>query len=332
MKNKLLLMMVVFVAGTILYFGFNSSESSKEQAAASGETFTLKYTPTLEKYGFTEPVILEARPQRVVSLVHTPVLTLHEIGIRQVAIPQATMLEWPKELSKDAMLLNVSMNSNFDIESVIALDPDLVLVGYQSKDTYGKILEREKIPVYYVDAGHVVSYGSVKELTDVLLDTFGKNNDGAAAIKARFEKLEARLAAKRQENKGQRVMVLQSAPPRHYIQGKEGTLGGMLDIMGYENVFSSNGGKMVLLDLEQALSYDPDMVFCVGGAQTGEEHQKVMEEDFAKNPAYWENIKAIRENKIVYLPIKYVATAGINIIDNINELLDIIDAEKLKER
>lgn len=34
---------------------------------------------------------------------------------------------------------------------------------------------------------------------------------------------------------------------------------------------------------------------------------------------------------IIYLPIKYVATAGINVIDNINELIDIIDAKKLKQ-
>ena len=167
----------------------------------------------------------------------------------------------------------------FDIESVIALEPDLVIVGYQSKDTYGKILDREKIPVYYVDAGHVVSYESIKELTDVLIKAFGQHNAGAEAITDRFNKLEARMAEKRQENKGQKVMVLQSAPPRHYIQGKEGTLGSMLDMLGYENVYQNN--KMVLIDLEQALSYEPDLLFCVGGSKTAAEHQQVMEEDFA---------------------------------------------------
>lgn len=124
-------------------------------------------------------------------------------------------------------------------------------------------------------------------------------------------------------------MVLQSAPPRHYIQGKDGTLGSMLDMLGYENVYQNN--KMVLLDLEQALSYEPDLLFCVGGSKTAGEHQQVMEEDFAKNPEYWNNIKAIREHEVIYLPIKYVATAGINVIDNINELIDIIDAKKLKK-
>lgn len=83
--------------------------------------------------------------------------------------------------------------------------------------------------------------------------------------------------------------------------------------------------------MEQALSYEPDLLFCVGGSKTAGEHQQVMEEDFAKNPEYWNNIKAIREHEVIYLPIKYVATAGINVIDNINELIDIIDAKKLKK-
>ena len=302
MKNKLLLLAVVVIVGALLYYCFNTGSKSEDVSAAAGETYKLEYTPTLQAYGFTEPVILKAKPQRVVSLVHTPVLALYEMGIKQVAVPQAAMLEWPADLVKDAKLLNVSMNSNFDIESVIALEPDLVIVGYQSKDTYGKILDREKIPVYYVDA---------------------------EAITDRFNKLEARMAEKRQENKGQKVMVLQSAPPRHYIQGKDGTLGSMLDMLGYENVYQNN--KMVLIDLEQALSYEPDLLFCVGGSKTAAEHQQVMEEDFAKNPEYWNNIKAIREHEVIYLPIKYVATAGINVIDNINELIDIIDAKKLKQ-
>lgn len=100
-------------------------------------------------------------------------------------------------------------------------------------------------------------------------------------------------------------------------------------MLGYKNVYQNN--KMVLIDLEQALSYEPDVLFCVGGSKTAAEHQQVMEEDFAKNTEYWNNIQAIREHEVIYLPIKYVATAGINIIDNINELIDIIDAKKLKQ-
>ena len=100
MKNKLLLLAVVVIVGALLYYCFNTGNKSEDVSAAAGETYKLEYTPTLQAYGFTEPVILKAKPQRVVSLVHTPVLALYEMGIKQVAVPQAAMLEWPAHLPR----------------------------------------------------------------------------------------------------------------------------------------------------------------------------------------------------------------------------------------
>lgn len=315
------LMILVLVNGC-------GKQKADNKSVADGK-IVLEYTEQLKEYGFENPVILNKKPERIVSLVHTPVLALYEMGMTQVAVPENKMFRWPEKLESQAKLLNVSMNDNFDIESVVALEPDLVIVGYQAKDTYGKILEKEKIPVYYVDAGHTVTYSSVKELTFKLLDAFGQNNSGAEQIRQRFDKLETRMAEKRENNKGKKVMVLQSAPPRHFIQSKEGNLGNMADLLGYDNVYQDSTNKLVLLDREQAISYEPDLLLCVGVAISGDEHRKVMEADFSANEVYWQSIKAIREKHIVYLPVKYIATAGINIVDNINELIDVLEAENL---
>ncbi len=305
------------------------SSDGEAQKADAGEKFVLNYTSTLKSYGFTEPVVLDKKPERVVTLAHTPVLALYEMGIPQVGIPENKMFPWPEELTKTAKQFQVVMNDNFDIESVVALQPDLVIVGYQSKDSYGKILENEHIPVYYVDAGHTVSYESVKELTEALMNAFGKDNAGAEAIQKRFDTLEQRMATFREAHQGKKVMVLQSAPPRHYIQSSEGTLGNMAKLLGYENVQPDSAGKMVLLDKEQAISYDPDLLLTVGASMTAAEHQQLMEDDFAKNPEYWNQIKAIREGHVVYLPVKYIASAGINIIDMMNELMDTLEERQL---
>ena len=326
--KKILLLLAMSCLLLTSAFMTGCGQEAKGNAATS-EKIVLEYSPELAAMGFKDPVVLPKRPERVVSLVHTPVLALHEMGVKQIIIPENKMFAWPEDLAKEAKEFNVSMNDNFDIESIIAEQPDLVIVGYQAKDSYGKILEKEKIPVYYVDAGHIVPYSSIKNLTENLIKAFGKDNPGAIAIEKRFADLEKRMAAKREDNKGKRVMVLQSGPPRHFIQNREGTLGNMADLLGYENVYQDTKAKLVLLDKEQALSYHPDLLLCVGGSPTSEGHQKVMEEDFARNPEYWNSISAIREGHVVYLPIKYVASAGINVIDNINELIDILEARNL---
>lgn len=325
MKKLLFLLLSLFIVAAIAGCG---GEKTQQGGADNGK-ITLEYTDTLKKLGFTEPVVLDKKPERVVSLAHTPVLALYEMGITQVAVPQNKMFAWPEELAENAQQLNVAMNDNFDIESIIALEPDLVIIGYHAKDSYGKILEKENIPVYYVDAGHVVTYQSVKELTGILINAFGKDNKGADAIKERFAKLESRMAEKRSANAGKKVMVLQSAPPRHFIQTDGGTLGSMAALLGYENVYKNDESRLVLLDREQALSYDPDLILSVGGSPTAEEHQKLMEDDFAKNLEYWQQFRAIREGKVLYLPISYVASSGINVVDQLNALMDMLEARDL---
>ena len=79
---------------------------------------------------------------------------------------------------------------------------------------------------------------------------------------------------------------------------------------------------MVQLDYEQALDYDPDLVLCVG-ATSAEEHQKLMETAFAENEEYWDSIPAIADGRVLYLPVSYVSTAGINVVDCINDLIRI---------
>ena len=96
--------------------------------------------------------------------------------------------------------------------------------------------------------------------------------------------------------------------------------------MGFQNVYENSEASMAQLDLETALSYDPDLVLCVGGSTDAAEHQKLMEEDFAKNPEYWNSIEAISNGDILYFSSSFIASTGIGIIDNMNEFIDTIEA------
>ena len=118
-------------------------------------------------------------------------------------------------------------------------------------------------------------------------------------------------------------MVLQSSGDAHYIQTENGTLGSMAAMIGFENVYTNDQSSMVQLDYEQALDYDPDIVMCVG-AEDAEGHKELMEKAFAENPEYWNSIPAIAEGRVLYLPVSYVSTAGINVIDCINDLIGTV--------
>lgn len=303
-----------------------SEDAGAGEGAPAGEAagVTVEYPANMQQRGYTEPVVLEAMPQRVVCLSSSPVLALYEMGVPMVAIPTSSVVEWPEDLAATAEQLQLSHNTNFDVESVIALEPDLVIMGYTSQETYGNIVSDAGIPVYYVDAGHTVPYDSIKMQTEALVNAFGADGEAGAAILQQFDELEARLDEARAQLEGKTVMVLQSSPPTHYIQTSDGTLGSMAEMIGLTNVYESDASSMVQLDYETALSYDPDIVLCVGMSETGEGHRELMEADFANNPEYWNSIDAIANGDVLYLPVRYVSSAGINVVDNISELAELV--------
>ena len=314
MKRNIALLLVALLTAALLPLN------------ACAEGVVLEYPEGMRALGYTEPVRLEAMPVRVVSMATSPVLALNALGVNLVAIPSSGVVEWPEDLLMHARLLQAGMNSAFDIETVIALEPDLVLMPYASRETYGIVLESVNIPVYYVDAGHTVAYESVKAQTQALIDAFAPGSEAGARMMRRFDELEARLDELQSRFAGKTCMVLQSAPPSHYIQTADGTLGSMARMLGFINVYENNASAMVQIDYEQLLSYDPDVILAVGSSTKAEEHEALLRADFEKNPEYWYSIRAVAEGDLICLPVTYVSSAGINIVDNINALADLIEA------
>lgn len=304
----------------------DASSEPADDAAAGTESagVTIEYPENMQARGYTEPVVLETTPQRVACLSSSPVLALYEMGVPMVAIPTSSVVDWPEDLAASAEQLQMAHNTNFDVETVIALEPDLVIMGYTSQETYGNVVSAAGIPVYYVDAGHTVPYDSIKMQTEALVNAFGADSEAGVAMLQRFDDLEARLEDVRAQLEGKTVMVLQSSPPTHYIQTSDGTLGSMAEMIGLTNVYENDASSMVQLDYETALSYNPDLVLCVGMSETGEGHRELMEADFANNPEYWNSIPAIANGDVLYLPVRFVSSAGINVVDNIGELADLV--------
>ncbi len=325
-KRKLLALSATaaMAVSSISAFSVSAQETSAE--AAQGE-FVLEYPQDMQELGFTEPLVLDEMPQRVVSLSTAPVLALYELGVNLVGVPTSSVVTWPSELQDNAQTVSFSAMSadDFDYESVVSLEPDLVFLAYNAAETAGETLESLGIPVYYVYAGHMVPYESIVMQTNALIDAFAVDEESKAAgeeIRQSFAQLEENVAQAKEAFAGKSVMILQSGGGAHYIQTAGATLGSMAEMIGLENVYENETSSMVQLDYEQALDYDPDLVLCVG-ATGAEEHKEMMEADFAANEAYWYSIPAIAQGNVIYLPASYVSTAGINIVDTINNLIGI---------
>lgn len=298
--------------------------------APEDQKFVMTYPEDMQALGFMEPLVLERVPQRIVCLSTAPVLALYEMGANLVGIPTSRVVTWPEDLvaATEPVQFSAMSSSDFDYECIVGLEADLVLVGSSSTEV-GEQIESLGIPVYYVFAGHTVSYDNIKAQTEALVKAFSLDEASTAKaeeIMSRFTTLEDRLAAVQPVYAGKKVMVLQSGDTsNHYIQTARGTLASMAAMMGFENVYENEASSMTKLDFEQALDYNPDLVLCVGGG-TAQEHQALMEQAYSENEAYWYSIDAIKNGDVIYLPVEFCSTAGIHVVDSINTLIDCIEA------
>ena len=110
-----------------------TSTAAVSTADQQSEGFEIKYPESLKEQ-FGESLKMEKTPERIIVMTAGPVMTLYEMGVDMVAIPNSSITEWPDDL--EAERLPFGMNE-IDMESIIALKPDLVILSSTNKEKYG---------------------------------------------------------------------------------------------------------------------------------------------------------------------------------------------------
>ena len=73
-----------------------TSEAATEAVSATEVDtegkFVLEYPEDMQELGYTDPIVLDEVPERVVSLSAAPVLALYELGVNLVGIPNSMVV------------------------------------------------------------------------------------------------------------------------------------------------------------------------------------------------------------------------------------------------
>ncbi len=303
--------------------GANDSEIVASEDSVEKE-FRLEYTEIMKQQGFTEDIVLETKPERVVCVSTSTTPLLFEVGASLVGIPTSTVFETPSDYTGEK--LQSLMSDDFNIETVVALNPDLVIIPSSSKEQYGDALESSNIPVYYTNSGHSATYESVVQEAKVIINAFGKDSENAKKVLQSFDDLDKKMEESKKALEGKTVMIIATT---EYIQSKSGTAGSMADMIGLTNVYENEQAGMVALDQETTLGYNPDVILAIGSSMSEEDNKAVFEAAFAKNSEYWGSFEAIKNNKVIYLPSSYMPSTGIGVVKQISDLIDFV-YEKLE--
>jgi iron complex transport system substrate-binding protein len=206
-----------------------------------------------------------------------------------------------------------------NVETVIALRPDLVIVANWSDAAAVKQLRDAKLPVYLMASGLTVA--SIEEK----IQRLGLMTDEAARAADMVARIEARLAAVAQKTsrvpKEQRLRVMDYASWGS-SQGKGSSWDEIINRAGLVNAVGDKAPDQwgqVPLSRESILAIEPDLLVLPGWVDGDPKGATTFFTDITKDPGL-RTLKAVRNKKVLIMPENLKSTTSQYIVDAVEWL------------
>lgn len=240
-------------------------------------------------------VVLAQKPERIVSLSPSYLGMIEAVGgkiVGRATSKVGTIPESMKNVPEIGFVFNINM------ESLVALRPDLVLAGRNQHEKFVPLLESNKINVIEFDAK---TYDEVKATVKTLGDVYG-NPEKAKAENALLDKEIEGIKAKLPKEK-KRIVIMHATASSVTVEGSRSIAGCVSDILGFENVAAAalkGKSDKTPYSMESLVGQNPDLIFITSMGKA-EEIENRLRKDFKKNPA-WNSLAAVQQGKVYVLP------------------------------
>lgn len=265
------------------------SESGAKQSAEGKAYLTVQDAAKRQ-------VVLPKKPERVVSLSPSYLGMIDAVGGKIVGRATSKVGNIPESM-KDVPEIGLVFNIN--MESLVALKPDLVLAGRNQHEKFVPLLESNKINVLEFDAK---TYDEVKQTVKLLGDVYG-NPDKAQAENDLLDGQIAAVTAKLKNQPKRRVVIMHATSSSVTVEGARSIAGCVSDILGLENVAAAalkGKSDKTPYSMESLVEQNPDLILITSMGKP-EEIENRLRKDFKSNPA-WSSLQAVRQGKVFVLP------------------------------
>jgi iron complex transport system substrate-binding protein len=255
--------------------------------------------------GLGRTVTLNGPAQRIVSLAPSNTEILFAVGAGTQVAGRDESSDYPDETLS---LPTVGGWSGFSTESIVALQPDLVLAGGINTPELVASLESLGLRVYFLP-----NPATIEEMY-ANLETVGLLTGHEAETAALVEALKVRVAAVDEkiaavtERPSVYYELDATDPTKPYTAGPGSFVDLLIQRAGGANVGAQLQGQWVQISLEELLILDPDMIL-LGDALYGETPEKV-----AARPG-WEVLSAVQDGRIYPFDDTLVSRPGPRLVD-----------------
>ena len=284
--RKLLLGSIALVMIVLALAGCGKSTSSSsattKELTFNGQTYTVPKDP-----------------QKIAVLSNSILSMLYAVDGKAISRVSTTD-KLPPEIEA---LPSLGQTANINMEQLLGLNPDVVLGLENQHKKYESQLQSSKIPTV------LINYDGIKDNVPLIkfLGALTNHEDKATTLANTYESNVSKVKDAVKAQQPARVAVLRATGKGVTAETDAAITASMVKDLGMTNVVSAHldkttTDKTVPYSLETLAADNPDIIFVVTMGKE-EEITKAMKKAMTDNPA-WANLKAVQNNRVVYLPSK----------------------------
>lgn len=276
-----------------------------------------EFTPGTYTDDMGREITIDEVPERIVS--HVPGITemLFALGLGERVVGVSDYCDYPEEASSKP-----SVGNYFDpsIESIVALEPDLVLTDGNSEG----IIQLDELspPINYMVIAPTDIDGILEDL-ELLGEVTGSEEEAEELIEDMQDSI-AQVLALVEGAPQPRVLYIIDATDLTFpwTAGPGSFIDAFITMAGGENIAAQAEGSWVQLSIEEIVNADPEVIILPAKHGTAFTSPETLVEH-----SVWQETTAVKEGQLFTINDDLVSRYGPRVVQGLEELARIIHPE-----
>lgn len=272
---------------------------------------------TTDKLTFTDDmdreITLAGTPERIVSLAPSTTEILFAVGAGDQVVGRDEFSDYPEE-AKALPSIGGSFGE-YNVEAIVALNPDLVIAAEINTPELVKQLEDLGVTVYYL--GNPTTLEEMYVKLETVAELTGHDvSELVSSLQARVAAVDEKIAPiSARPNAFYEIDASDPSKPYTYGPGTFGDL--LITRAGGSNVGNVSADSYPQLSLEQIVVANPSIII-LGDSMWGVTPESVLER------AGWESIEAVKSKQIFPIDDNLISRPGPRLVDGLEALAKIL--------
>lgn len=256
-------------------------------------------------------VTLSAAPDRVVSIMPSNTEILFAVGASNLVVGVTDFCNYPSEV-EDLPSVGGLTAKTISIETVVAMEPDLVLAGGGIQKPVVEALQELGLTIVALNP---LTFEGVENSIETVGLLTGNQAQAEEVVASMQERLDAVTAIVDQVPEADRFTVYWEIYDEPYMTAGPNTfVGQMVTLAGGVNIFNDVTEDYPQVSGEEIIQRNPDAIMSMDS-----HGEKILSTYLSGRPG-WSEITAVQEDRVFVFPDDWVSRPGPRLIDGLEAI------------